>query len=130
MDTKKSVVKSTQNEKIMKGEDMTEYVLPSISKKYRESIKKVIKLDGSTYEIFFTDGYTALNQKSRKCKDIPGIKWYSKISTEEKNKGYNFEEWKKWLNTNKIIWNGKEIPEYFWTEEQYKKYKVSLPENK
>lgn len=114
-------VKTVKSNDIKKGEDVTDYVLPSISKKYLSSIHKVIK-EGSTYTIFFNEGYTALGQKSRKCKDIPGIKWYSKISTVEKEKGYNEAEWKKWLNDNKIIWDGKTIPEFFWTQEQCNKY--------
>lgn len=103
------------------GEDVTNYIIPSLSKKYSNTIQKVIK-EGSTYTIYFANGYTAVNQKSRKCKDIPGIKWYSKIAYTEKEKGYNEKEWTEWLNKNKIIWDGKNIPEYFWTEEQYKKY--------
>lgn len=102
-------------------EDVTDYVLPSVSKKYNDTIEKVTK-EGSTYTIYFSKDYTAINQKSRKCKDIPGIKWYSKIAYLEKQNGYNEEEWVKWLNKNKIVWDGKNIPEYFWTKEQCKKY--------
>ncbi len=103
------------------GEDVTQYIIPSLSKKYSNTIQKVIK-EGSTYTIYFSNGYTAINQTSRKCKDIPGIKWYSKIAYQEKEKGYNEKEWTEWLKKNKIVWDGKNIPEYFWTEEQYKKY--------
>lgn len=123
MNTKnqESVKTIKSNDNVMKGEDITQYILPSISKKYLPSIQKIIK-EGSTYTIYFSKDYTALGQTSRKCKDIPGIKWYSKISTIEKEKGYNEAEWKKWLNDNKIIWDGKNIPEFFWTQEQYNKY--------
>lgn len=126
----KTVKTVKSNENIKKGEDITEYILPSISKKYVESIQKIIK-EGNTYIIYFNKDYTALGQKSRKCKDVPGIKWYSKISTLEKQNGYKEDEWIKWLNDNKIIWDGKNIPEYFWTQEQYNKYnKVKTEEGK
>ncbi len=119
-------VKTEKTEVIMKGEDITVYVIPRLAKSYANSIKKVEKL-GKDYIITFNDEYTAFQQKSRKCKDIPGIMWYSKISTLEKQNGYNFEEWSKWLNKNKIIWDGKNIPEFIWTKEQYEKYHVELP---
>lgn len=120
----KTIKTEVKNEK--KGEEVTQYILPRLSKKYVDSIDKIIK-EGSTYTIFFKEGYTAFNQKSRRCKDVPGIMWYSKIATLEKQNGYNFEEYKKFLDKNKIIWDGKNIPEYIWTKSQYEKYKVEIP---
>ncbi len=110
-------------EVVIKKEDFTKYVLPRLSKKYVASIKQVFK-EGRNYTIIFNEDYTAFQQSSRKCKDIFGVMWYAKIATEEKQKGYSFEYWKKWLDKEKIIWDGKNIPEYLWTKEQYKKYNV------
>ena len=111
-------------ETTIKGEDITKYVLPRLSKKYVASIKKVIK-DGRSYIIIFNEDYTVFQQSSRKCKDIFGVMWYSKMATEEKQKGYSFEYWKKWLDKEKIVWDGKNIPEYLWTKEQYEKYNTN-----
>lgn len=110
-------------EAVIKEEDFTKYVIPRVSKKYVASIKKVFK-EGRNYTIIFNEEYTAFQQSSRKCKDIFGVMWYAKIATEEKQKGYSFEYWKKWLDKEKIIWDGENIPEYLWTKEQYKKYNV------
>lgn len=110
-------------ETVIKEEDFTKYVIPRVSKKYVASIKKVFK-EGRNYTIIFNEEYTAFQQSSRKCKDIFGVMWYAKIATEEKQKGYSFEYWKKWLDKEKIIWDGQHIPEYLWTKEQYKKYNV------
>lgn len=110
-------------ESVIKEEDFTKYVIPRISKKYVASIKRVFK-EGRNYTIIFNEEYTAFQQSSRKCKDIFGVMWYAKIATEEKQKGYSFEYWKKWLDKEKIIWDGQHIPEYLWTKEQYKKYNV------
>lgn len=119
-------VKTEKTEVIMKGEDITAYVLPRLAKTYASSVKKVLK-EGRDYTVIFHDGYTAFEQTSRKCKDIPGIMWYSKIAYQEKNKGYDKTEWTKWLNDHKIVWDGKNIPEFIWTADQYKKYNVEIP---
>lgn len=113
-----------KSEVIPKGEDYTQYVLPRIPKSHINTIKKVYK-NGRNYTIIFNDGFTAFNQSIRKCKDIFGVMWYAKIASEEKQKGFSFEYWKKWLDKEKIVWDGKNIPEYLWTKEQYEKYNTN-----
>lgn len=121
-------VAKTNETKITK-EDVTVYVIPQIAKKYLPAISKVLK-EGTTYEVIFTEGYTMVGQKSRKCKDVPGIKWLSKMATIEKANGFDKEYWLKWLKDNKIVFDGTNIPEYFWTKEQYEKYKVEVTTTK
>ena len=110
-------------------EDVTAYVMPQLAKRYLPAIAKVLK-EGTTYEVIFAEGYTMVGQKSRKCKDVPGIKWLSKMATIEKANGFDKEYWHKWLKDNKIVYDGTNIPEYFWTKEQYEKYKVEVPATK
>lgn len=101
--------------------DLTKEVLPRLAKKYMNAIAKVEK-EGSVYTITFSKGYTIFGQTTRKAKNIPGIMWYSRIATEEKEEGkFDFEKWKKFFTENKIVWDGKNIPEYILTEEQVKK---------
>ena len=98
--------------------DVTKEVLPRLAKKYVNAIAKVIKT-GSEYEITFANGYTIFGQTSRKVKNIPGIMWYSRIATEEKEAGKcDMEMWTKFFNENKIVWDGKNVPEYILTQEQ------------
>ena len=112
-----------QNHLLTKDEttkNVTKDILPRISKKYMDSISKVTK-EGSVYEITFAEGYTIFGQKTRKCRNIPGIMWYSKIATEEKEEGkFNFEKWKNYFIENKVVWDGKNIPEYIETKQQIK----------
>ena len=70
-------------------------------------------------------------QKTRKAKNIAGIMWYSRIATEEKEEGkFNFEKWKKNFNDNKIVWDGKNIPEYILTQEQIDRENKNLQKQK
>ncbi len=101
--------------------DVTKDILPRLAKKYAEAIAKVEK-EGSVYEITFNEGYTIFGQKTRKAKNIPGIMWYSRIATEEKEEGkFDIEKWRKYFTENKVVWDGKNIPEYILTQEQIDK---------
>lgn len=101
--------------------DVTKDILPRLAKKYAEAIAKVEK-EGSVYEITFAEGYTIFGQKTRKAKNIPGIMWYSRIATEEKEEGkFDIEKWRKYFTENKVVWDGKNIPEYILTQEQLDK---------
>lgn len=100
--------------------DVTKEVLPRLAKKYAAAIAKVMK-EGSTYTITFAEGYTIFGQTERKCKNIPGIMWYSRIATEEKEEGkFDMAKWTKYFTENKVVWDGKTIPEYIETEDQVK----------
>lgn len=100
--------------------NVTKDVLPRLAKKYMDSISRVTK-EGSVYEITFAEGYTIFNQKTRRARNIPGIMWYSRIASEEKAEGkFNFEKWATYFTENKVVWNGKDIPEFIETKEQIK----------
>lgn len=86
---------------------------------YEDSISKITK-SGSIYEITFTDGYTAFGQKTRKARRMPEIQWYSRIATEEKEKGFNLEAQLKEFKDNGIAFDGKTIPEFIDTIEDVK----------
>lgn len=104
--------------KELEKRDVTKEVLPRLAKKYVNAIHKVTK-DGSIYEITFEEEYTIFGQKTRKAKNISSIMWYSRIATEEKEEGkFDFEKWKKFFTESKIVWDGKNIPEYILTQEQ------------
>lgn len=110
--------------------DVTKDIIPRLAKKYMNAIAKVTK-DGSVYEITFAEGYTIFNQTSRKAKNIAGIMWYSRIATEEKEEGkFDFEKWKKNFNDSKIVWDGKNIPEYILTQEQIDRESKNLQKQK
>lgn len=99
-------------------EDLTKDILPRLAKKYMSAIGKVEKVEGE-YEITFAEGYTIFNQKTRRARNIPGIMWYSRIASEEKAEGgFNFEKWAKYFKENKVVWDGKNIPDYIETEDQ------------
>lgn len=98
--------------------DVTKKIIPRLAKKYVNAIEKITK-DGSIYEITFAEGYTIFSQTTRKAKDVFGIMWYSRIATEEKEEGkFDIEKWKKYFTENKVVWDGKNIPEYILTQEQ------------
>lgn len=100
--------------------DVTKEVLPRLAKKYAAAIAKVIK-EGSVYTITFAEGFTIFGQTERKAKNIPGIMWYSRIATEEKEEGkFDMAKWSKYFTENKVVWDGKNIPEYIETEDQVK----------
>lgn len=110
-----------QNAETKERIDVTEEILPRLAKRYMGAIGKVEK-EGGVYIITFAKGYTIFGQTTRKAKNIPGIMWYSRIATEEKEEGkFDFEKWKTYFTENKIVWDGKNIPEYILTEEQVKK---------
>lgn len=110
--------------------NVTKDIIPRLAKKYMNSISRVTK-NGSIYEITFAEGYTIFGQKTRKAKNIAGIMWYSRIATEEKEEGkFNFEKWKKNFNDNKIVWDGKNIPEYILTQEQIDRENKNLQKQK
>ncbi len=120
--------------KEVKIEDVTKDVLPRLAKKYVNAIGKVMK-QGSVYTITFAEGYTIFGQKERKARNIPGIMWYSRIATEEKEEGkFDMAKWEKYFKENKVVWDGQNIPEYIETEEQVKarteKSKAPKAENK
>lgn len=126
-------MKQNQNHLLTKEEkriDVTKETLPKVTKRYRGAIKKVEKV-GSEYEITFAEGYTIFNQTMRKSKNISGILWYSRIATEEKQEGkFDFEKWKKNFDENKIVWDGKNIPEYILTQKQIDASKKRLAKEK
>lgn len=110
--------------------NVTEEIMPRLAKRYAGAISKVEK-EGGVYTITFTKGYTIFGETTRKAKNIPGIMWYSRIATEEKEEGkFDFEKWKKFFTENKIVWDGKNIPEYILTAEQIKKEAEPKAENK
>lgn len=104
--------------KEVKPVNVTNEIMPRLAKKYANAIAKVMKV-GSEYVITFTEGYTIFGQTERKAKNIPGIMWYSRIATEEKEEGkFDMAKWTKYFNENKVVWDGKNIPEYILTQEQ------------
>lgn len=104
--------------KEVKPVNVTNEIMPRLAKKYANAIAKVMKV-GSEYVITFTEGYTIFGQTERKAKNIPGIMWYSRIATEEKEEGkFDMAKWTKYFNDNKVVWDGKNIPEYILTQEQ------------
>ena len=104
--------------KEVKPVNVTNEIMPRLAKKYANAIAKVMKV-GSEYVITFAEGYTIFGQTERKAKNIPGIMWYSRIATEEKEEGkFDMTKWTKYFNENKVVWDGKNIPEYILTQEQ------------
>ena len=126
-------MKQNQNHLLTKDEnviDVTKEILPRLAKKYMGSIAKVTK-DGSIYEITFAEGYTIFGQTKRKAKNVYGIMWYSRIATEEKEEGkFDFEKWEKNFNENKIVWDGKNIPEFILTQKQIDRENEKLQKQK
>lgn len=102
------------------AEDVTEFMKRRYDEKWKYSVKKVLKYK-NLYKVYFCFGYTAFGQEFRYAETIAGVKWYSKIATLERENNYGFEYWKNWLNNNNIVWNGKDIPIFIYTEEQVKK---------
>lgn len=126
-------MKQNQNHLLTKDEvtiDVTKEIIPRLAKKYMNAIAKVTK-DGSIYEITFAEGYTIFGQTKRKAKNIFGIMWYSRIATEEKDEGkFDFDKWTKFFTENKIVWDGKNIPEYILTKEQIDRENENLQKQK
>ena len=89
------------------------------TKGYENTIGKVEK-EGTIYYITFAEGYTAFGQKERKARKVTEVMWYSKIATEEKEKGFNLESTLKEFKDNGIIFDGKTIPEFIDTEKSLK----------
>ena len=89
------------------------------TKGYENTIGKVEK-EGTIYYITFAEGYTAFGQKERKARKVTEVMWYSKIATEEKEKGFNLESTIKEFKDNGIIFDGKTIPEFIDTEKSLK----------
>lgn len=104
-----------------KAEDVTEKLKNIYDESWKYSIKKVLKYK-KLYKIYFCFGYTAFGEEFRYANNIAGVKWYSKVATLEREYSYGFDYWKHWLNTHNIVWDGKNIPTFIYTEEQVKKY--------
>lgn len=103
------------------AKDVTEDLKNVYDESWKYSIKKVLKYK-KLYKIYFCFGYTAFGEEFRYATTIAGVKWYSKVATLEREYHYGFEYWKHWLNTHNIVWDGKNIPTFIYTEEQAKKY--------
>lgn len=89
------------------------------TKGYENTLGKVEK-QGNLYFITFAEGYTAFCEKERKARKVTEVIWYSKIAKEEKDQNKKLEDYIKEFKENKIIFDGKTIPEFIDTEKSLK----------
>ena len=108
--------------KDIQREDVTKEIKQkcySKTKGYEQAIEKVEK-EGNLYYITFAEGYTAFLQKERKARKFTEIKWYLKIAKEEKEQNKKLEDYINEFKANKILFDGKTIPEFIDTEKSLK----------
>ena len=100
------------------AKDVTADKINSVGKKFVGAIKKILD-DGKYYLVELEEGYTLYGQTSRYARKNGEIGFIARAASEEKEKGLTFEDYKKGFTENKIHFNGKDIPTFIDTEEDY-----------
>lgn len=102
------------------AKDVTTEVLPKVSKRYRETVKRIMQ-NGKLYLVELADGYTAFCEKSRLARRIPEVGFIARIAKEEKEQNKTTNDYIQEFVANGIYFDGKTIPQFIDTIEDVEK---------